>query len=167
MGKIVGKLKEPPPVTFLGVNDIANIVAHCVRSAAAPTPLPKVGSPEVQRIADEDPDSLSVYNIRLNYEEELAAKDNNKLRHARILGFLLLHAPNPGVRSEIAKYIHSRKPGSNVTDVGAFFERNVILPCEFFIFRLHTPHANLFQSRSTEVERRNPANTPQGPPLRS
>ena len=113
-------------------------------------PLPKVGSPELQRIADEDPDSLSVYNICLNYEEELAAsKDNNKLRHVRILGFLMLHAPNPGVRSEIAKYIHSRRPGSNVTDVGAFFERNVILPCVFAF----TPRMLIFFSQ--EVQRSN------------
>ena len=114
-----------------------------------PTPLPKVCSPEVQRIADEDPDSLSVYNSCLNYEELAASKDKDKLCHVRILGFLMLHAPNPGVRSEIAKYIHSRKPGNNVTDVGAFFERNVILPCVFAF----TPRMLIFFSQ--EVQRSN------------
>ena len=95
-----------------------------------PTPLPKVDSPEVQRIADGDSDSLSAYNICLNYEEELAEL-KDKLRYVRILGFLLLHAPNRGVRSEVTKCIHTRK--HSLTDVGAFFERHVILPCEFSI----------------------------------
>ncbi|KAN0074642.1 hypothetical protein V8E55_011691 [Tylopilus felleus] len=83
-----------------------------------PTPLPKVDSPEVQGIVDEDSDDLSAYNICLNYEEELAAFED-KLRYVRILGFLLLHAP--------IGCIHSRNPSSDLTDVGAFFERNVIL----------------------------------------
>ena len=104
---------------------------------AMPTPLPTVDSPEVQRIAEEDSDNLSAYNICLSYEEELAAFEG-KLRHVRILGFLLLHAPNRGVRSEVTKCIHSRKDSSDLTDVGAFFERNVILPCEFSIYHLHS-----------------------------
>jgi hypothetical protein len=111
-----------------------------------PTPLPKVDSrhsPDVKLILS-DPDDLSAYNICLNYEEELAAfKD--KLRHVRILGFLLLHAPNRGVRSEVTKCIHSRKDSSDLTDVGAFFERNVILP--FKKYRGRTPKTSEHPSR--------------------
>ncbi|KAF8550034.1 hypothetical protein OG21DRAFT_1420364 [Imleria badia] len=101
-----------------------------------PTPLPKVNSPEVQRITNEDSDNLSAYNICLDYEEELAAS-KDKLRYVRILGFLLLHAPNRGVRSEVTKCILSRKQSSDLTDVGAFFERTVILP--FKKYRGRTP----------------------------
>ena len=125
-----------------------------------PTPLPKVDSrhsPDVKLILS-DPDDLNAYNICLNYEEELAAfKD--KLRHVRILGFLLLHAPNRGVRSEVTKCIHSRKDSSDLTDVGAFFERNVILPCEFSICHLRSLHANLSSVLSSqEVQRSNAEN---------
>lgn len=135
---------------------------------AMSTSLPEVHSPQVQRIADEDPNYLSAYNICLKYEKEFAAfKD--KLRSVRILGFLLLHAPSRGVRSEVTKCIHSRQDSSNLTGVGAFFERYVIWPCESSICLLYSLHVNLsslVQSRSTEAERRNRVNTPQGPPLR-
>ncbi|KAN0082941.1 hypothetical protein V8E55_008736 [Tylopilus felleus] len=107
------------------------------------TPLPKVDSPEVKLILS-DSNNLSVYNICLNYEEELAAF-KNKLRYVRILGFLLLHAPNRGVRSEVTKCIHSCKDGSDLTDVGAFFERNVILP--FKKYRGRTPKTSEHPSR--------------------
>ncbi|KAG6371938.1 hypothetical protein JVT61DRAFT_8949 [Boletus reticuloceps] len=129
-----------------------------------PTPLPKVDSPEVQHIADKDPDNLSAYNICLNYEEELAAfKD--KLCYVRILGFLLLHAPNRGVRSEVTKCIHSRKHwhSSDLADVGAFFERNVIVPCEFSICHLHSLHANLSSVLSSQEVQRSNAGTQRTP----
>ncbi|KAN0091134.1 hypothetical protein V8E55_004700 [Tylopilus felleus] len=108
-----------------------------------PTPLPKVDSPEVQCIV-EDSDDLSAYNICLNHEEKLAAS-KDKLRYVRILGFLLLHAPNRGVRSEVTKCIHSRKNSSDLTDVGAFFERHVILP--FKKYRGRTPKPSEHSSR--------------------
>ncbi|KAH0834655.1 hypothetical protein J3R83DRAFT_10165 [Lanmaoa asiatica] len=85
------------------------------------------------------PNHLSAYRICLKYEQEHAAF-RNKLRHVRILGFLLLHALNRGVRSEVAKCIHSCKDSSDLTDFGAFFERNVILPCESSICHLYSLH---------------------------
>ncbi|KAF8447183.1 hypothetical protein L210DRAFT_3641146 [Boletus edulis BED1] len=109
-----------------------------------PTPLPKADSPEVQRIADEDPDNFSAYNICLNYEEELAAFED-KQRYCRILGFLLLHAPNQGVRSDVTKSIHSCKHSSDLADLGAFFERNVIVP--FKKYRGRTPKPSEHPSR--------------------
>ncbi|KAF8138929.1 hypothetical protein EV363DRAFT_553096 [Boletus edulis] len=109
-----------------------------------PTPLPKLDSPEVQRIADEDSDNLSAYKICLDYEEELATfKD--KLRYVRIIGFLLLHTPNRGVRSEVTKSIHSCKRSSDLADFGAFFERNVIVP--FKKYRGRTPEPSEHPSR--------------------
>ena len=122
-----------------------------------PTPLPKVDSSEVQCIV-EDSDDLSAYNICLNHEEKLAAS-KDKLRYVRILGFLLLHAPNRGVRSEVTKCIHSRKNSSDLTDVGAFFERHVILPCEFSIYHLHSLHANPSSVLSSQEVQRSHAET--------
>ncbi|KAH0836916.1 hypothetical protein J3R83DRAFT_8733 [Lanmaoa asiatica] len=109
-----------------------------------PTHLPEVNSPQVQRIADEDPNYLSAYNICLKYELELAGLED-KQRFVRILGFLLLHAPNRGVRAEVAKCIHSRKDSSDLTDIGAFFERNVILP--FKKYKGRTPKPSQHPSR--------------------
>jgi len=96
------------------------------------TALPKVGSPQVQQMAKEDPNYFSAYNICLLYEEEFAA-NANKQRHIRILGYLLLNAPNRAVRSEVTRCIHSRQDDSDLVNFGALFERHVILPCEIWI----------------------------------
>ena len=60
-----------------------------------------------------------------------AAGNENKLRYIRILGYLLLNAPNRAVRSEVTRCIHSRQDDSDLVDLGSFFERYFILPCEF------------------------------------
>ena len=134
-----------------------------------PTPLPKVDSPEVQGIVDEDSDDLSAYNICLNYEEELAAFED-KLRYVRILGFLLLHAPigvfvlkSPSVYTHATPAATSPMSVLSLNVTSSYFVNSpfaTFTPCMLIYFRL-------VQSRSTEVARRNPANTPQGPPLRS
>jgi hypothetical protein len=108
-----------------------------------PTPLPKSDSAEVHRIASESPNYLSAYNVCLQHEEDLA-KFENKLRHVRILGFLLLNAPNRGIRHEVTLCIHSCKNSSDLlTGLGAFFELYLILPCEFSVLLFHSMHANL------------------------
>src|SRR5258708_26842590 len=129
--------------------------------------LPKTDSPLVQSMADEHADFPSAYNVCLEYEKEVAT-DVDKLRCVRILGFLLLHAPSYAVRTEVARSIHSRGDDNVLAELGAFFERNVIVPCEFLCLPLafHMP-IRLIQSRSTEVEHRNPVTTHQGLPLRS
>ncbi|KAH0826493.1 hypothetical protein J3R83DRAFT_5497 [Lanmaoa asiatica] len=109
-----------------------------------PTHLPEVNSPQVQRIADEDPNYLSAYNICLKYELELAGLED-KQRFVRILGFLLIHAPNRSVRAEVAKCIHSHKDSSDLTDIGAFFEHSVILP--FKKYKGRTPKPSQHPSR--------------------
>ena len=99
-------------------------------SRSTSTALPKTNSPQVQQIADEDPNYLSAYRICLQYEIELAV-DEDKLRHLRILGFLLLNAPHRGVRSEVVRSIHSRKRDSDLVSFGALLERYLLLPCGF------------------------------------
>ncbi|KAG6369629.1 hypothetical protein JVT61DRAFT_14198 [Boletus reticuloceps] len=127
-----------------------------------PTPLPKVDSPEVQCIAHEDPNNLSAYQLCLKYEEELVAFED-KLRYVRIIGFLLLHAPNRVVRSEVTHCIHSCEHGSDLSDVGAYFERNVIVPREFSICYLHSLHANLSSVLSSQEVQRSNAETQRTP----
>ncbi|KAI9509931.1 hypothetical protein F5148DRAFT_1011536 [Russula earlei] len=109
-----------------------------------PTALPKIDSPLVQHVASEDPNYLSAYNVCLNHEEAFAAYEN-KLRYVRILGFLVLYAPNWTVRHEVVKCIHSRKNESDLTDVGRFFECYVIIP--FKKYKGRTPKPSEHPSR--------------------
>lgn len=94
------------------------------------TPLPKPDSDEVQRFAYGEPNLLNAYQVCLDFEEQLALTE--KVRLVRILGYLLLYAPNLSVCNEIAQSIHSCKDQSAFTDLGAFFEINIIKPCKLF-----------------------------------
>ncbi|KAI9436374.1 hypothetical protein F5148DRAFT_1380312 [Russula earlei] len=109
-----------------------------------PTALPNIDSPLVKYIANEDPNYLSAYNVCLDHEEKLAAYEN-KLRYVRILGFLLLYAPNRAVRHEVVKCIHSRRNESDLTDVGQFFECYLIMP--FKKYKGRTPKPSEHPSR--------------------
>jgi len=82
-------------------------------------------------MANEDPNYLSAYNICLQCEEEFTGNEN-KLRHIRILGYLVLNAPDRTVRSEVTRFIHARQDDSDLVDFGSSFEHYFILPCEFF-----------------------------------
>jgi hypothetical protein len=121
---------------------------------------------EVQHMANED---AKAYLVCLEYEKEFATIAG-KLRCVRILGFLLLNAPNQDVCIEVTKCILSCKDDSDLVNLGLFFERYVILPCEFFV--CHSPFpacqimSRLVQLRSTRVERRVPANSRRGLPSR-
>ena len=96
---------------------------------AMSTPLPKVDSPLVQRIADEDPNFPAAYNVCLSYEIELPASKTRQ-RHITTLGPLLLYAPNQDVCTEVTQCINSSETDNNLSEIGAFFERYVILACE-------------------------------------
>lgn len=144
---------------------------------AMPTPLPKASSPEVQSTFEDHPNHLSAYNICLKYESELTNAqpyNDNKVRYVRILGFLLLHAPKLSIRTDVSLCIHSRKDNSDLSDVGEFFERHVILACESYVCHLHSgivciPIFCFVQSKSSKVGHRIPVpvNILQGPPLKS
>ncbi|KAH9955484.1 hypothetical protein BC827DRAFT_1236685 [Russula dissimulans] len=116
-------------------------------SRSTSTTLPKTDSPQVQQMADEDPNYLSAYHICLQYETKLElAADENKLRHLRILAFLLLNAPHRGVRSEVARSIHSRKDDRDLVSFGALLERYLLLP--LMKHRSRTPVPSEHWSRS-------------------
>ena len=93
--------------------------------------LPKTDSPQVQEMAEQDANYLNAYNVCL--EHESSTTNANQLRYVRILGFLLLNAPSRGIRSEVAKCIHSYDNDPGLFDLGAFFERYFILPCGFSV----------------------------------
>ncbi|KAI0286330.1 hypothetical protein BC826DRAFT_1049117 [Russula brevipes] len=104
-----------------------------------PIPLPKSNSAQVQHIADESPNYLSAYNVCLQHEEDLA-KFENKLRHVRILRFLLLNAPNRSIHHEVTLCIHSCNNSSDLlTGLDAFFELYLILPLKKFKGRTPKP----------------------------
>jgi hypothetical protein len=94
------------------------------------TPLPPATSPEVTAWAEYEPSTLSAYYVCLEYESKLATSED-RVRLMRLLGYLLLHAPRRTIRSEVATWIHLRKPGSDLTDPGFSFESHVIVACEF------------------------------------
>ena len=105
------------------------------------TALPKTNSSQVQQMANEDPNYLSAYRVCLQYEVELA-ENENKLRHVRILGFLLLNAPTRGVRFEVTKHIHSCRDRSELVRLGASLELYFILPCEFSVCNSYSLRLN-------------------------
>jgi hypothetical protein len=94
--------------------------------------LPTIDDPQVQHMSNED---AKAYHVCLTYEKEYATIAS-KLRCVRILGFLLLNAPNQDVRIEVTKSILSCGDGGELVDLGSFLERNVILPCELLVLCL-------------------------------
>jgi hypothetical protein len=113
------------------------------------TPLPNSDCDEVQILARDNPESLNAYGTCLNFEERLA--ETEKVRFVRILGYLLLYAPNWAVRNEVAQCIHLHKNQGELVDLGACFERNVILPCGFHYHFLHITQPFLLSSHEVQM----------------
>jgi hypothetical protein len=67
-----------------------------------------------------------------------------KLCCVRILGFLLLNEPNRDVHIEVTKCILSCEDDSDLVNLGSFFERYVILPCEFFVCHSPLPACQIY-----------------------
>jgi hypothetical protein len=115
-------------------------------------------------MADQNPNYLSAYNACIQFE--VTATNENELRWVRILGFLLLNAPNRAIRDEVTKSIHSRRDDGGIYTFGEFIEQRFIAVCGFSVFH-STLCASIclpsFQSRRTKDERRCPAITHQDP----
>ncbi|KAH9969159.1 hypothetical protein BC827DRAFT_318865 [Russula dissimulans] len=92
--------------------------------------LPKTDSLQVQQMANEDPNYLTVYNLCLRCENQFAA-DENKLCCIRLLGYLLLNAPNQSIRSELTRCIQSCQDDNNLSDLGSFCRLYFVFPCGF------------------------------------
>jgi hypothetical protein len=130
------------------------------------TPLPPPTSPDVAAWAEYEPGTLKAYSACLEYESKLVTSED-RVRLVRLLGYLLLYAPRRTIRSKVANWIHSRKPGSDLADLGEFFETHVIVACEFryqiqCILRINC----LVQLRNTEDELPLRPVTCRGPPLK-
>jgi hypothetical protein len=67
-----------------------------------PVPLPPV---EQTNIVNDEPNVLGAYNVILDFEHN--AKTNKDALHARILGYLILHAPSIHARHEMVRVIRS------------------------------------------------------------
>ncbi|KAH9955465.1 hypothetical protein BC827DRAFT_1236577 [Russula dissimulans] len=67
-------------------------------------------------------------------------------RYIRILGYLLLYAPDPAVCSEVTRCIQSRQDDGDLANLGSFFELYFILPIRKF--KSQTPGPGSHSSRS-------------------
>ena len=116
--------------------------------------LPAIDDLQVQCLVNEA-DNIKAYLLYLDYEKEHTTVADQ--RCVRILGFLLLNAPNQDVRMEVTKCILSCKDGRDLVNFGSFFERYVILPCELSLpFSLPGCQVNVSSFLSSqEVQRSN------------
>jgi hypothetical protein len=159
-----GCLPEPH-VTPPHRDDAACIISHST-SIMPGTSLPRATSPTVTAWAEYEPNTLSAYSVCLEYEKELATS-KDRVRLVRLLGYLLYYAPRRSIRNAVALSIHSRKPESDLTDLGEYFENHVIFACEFRyqiprIFQIFC----LVQLGDTEEELPHRPVTRRGPPLK-
>lgn len=92
-----------------------------------PVPLPPANEAKLC-----DLPALSAYNICLALEN-VATSDDSRI-HARILGYLILHAPSSIARAEIVNVIHSYAQDENtLLALGEHFLLHLICPCKFAI----------------------------------
>jgi hypothetical protein len=80
-------------------------------------------------IGDHEPNVLSAYNVILDFEHN--AKTDNDALHARILGYLILHAPSIHARHEMVRVIHSCEQNhETLSELGQHFINFFIRPCK-------------------------------------
>ena len=78
---------------------------------------------------DDVPDALGAYNVCLALERNATTNENHI--HARILGYLILHAPSLIACAEIVGLIHSYGQDENaLLELGEHFLLYFICPCE-------------------------------------
>lgn len=130
-----------------GLSEIA-MASHVSVMPPSHALLPDIDSSGVKDFAYDEPHSLSAYRLCLHFERQLATTE--RVRFVRILGYLL---PNRTVCEQVVECIHSRKEKNDLTDIGAFFEHHVIVPCEI---RYHSVDiTQSFVLSSQEVQRSN------------
>ena len=95
-----------------------------------PAPLPLANDAGL----DDIPDALGAYNVCLTLERNATTNENRI--HARILGYLILHAPSSIARAEIVGLIHSYSQDENLLELGEHFLLYFICPCESCISSL-------------------------------
>lgn len=111
-------------------------VAHVVQVVGDmpnPEPEPESGQPlppEKDAKLDHLPNALSAYRICRTLESN-ATSDQDRI-YARILGYLILHAPTPLALAEVIRVIHScGQDENNLSNLGKCFFNWYIRPCKF------------------------------------
>jgi hypothetical protein len=85
---------------------------------------------EAAQISDLGPDTLSAYNVCLDFERD--AKTNDEAMRARVLGYLILNAPSLNSRREVVDLIHSCGLNyATLSELGRSFIYYFIRPREF------------------------------------
>jgi len=80
-------------------------------------------------IVDLGPNVLSAYDVILDFERN--AKTSKDALHARILGYLILHAPSNDARHEVIRVIDlCSQTHDTLSGLGQYFLDHFIHPCE-------------------------------------
>lgn len=105
-------------------------------------------------IAKETPledNALSAYNICLHFQSN--ATDDDVIR-ARVLGYLILHAPSATAQHEVVKVIHSSKHDfKTLSELGQTFINYFIRPCKSYQLSPVKGVNVHIQSRNSRAER--------------
>ncbi len=78
-----------------------------------------------------EPNALSAYNVCLDFERDTKI-DDDAIR-ARVLGYLILHAPSLHARHQVIKVIHlCAQNYDSLSELGQSFINYFIRPCNLF-----------------------------------
>jgi hypothetical protein len=84
------------------------------------------------------PNIISAYNVCLDFES-WATTDQSRIR-ARVLGYLIIHAPSVAAAHEVVNVIHScAHEFQDLSDLGDTFIDYFIRLCKFFFSIQHYP----------------------------
>jgi hypothetical protein len=94
--------------------------------------MPALPPIEDLQSVDFNPNALSAYNICIDLERR-ATTEQSRI-HARVLGYLIIHAPSVTALHEVVKVIHSyARDFQSLFDLGESFINYFIRPCKFSI----------------------------------
>ena len=106
-----------------------SVTTHESPLPPAGTPLPPSTSQIVQKRLSAS-GVLGAYNVCLGYQEQ-HAEDETKSRHVRVLGYMLLEAPQATLQSEVTREIHSCTTAVEFVALGAFYEEHFLFACKY------------------------------------
>ena len=94
--------------------------------------MPVALPPAEEAKLDGLPNVLSAYNVCFALESKVTTDESRM--HARILGYLIHHAPSSAALTEIVRTIHScGQDEKKLLELGRCFRLWFILPCKFCI----------------------------------
>ncbi|KZT08965.1 uncharacterized protein LAESUDRAFT_723269 [Laetiporus sulphureus 93-53] len=104
---------------------------------------------EATQISDLEPNALSAYNVCLAFEHD--AKTEKDVVRARLLGYLILHAPSLDALHEVVRVIHSCSDDYNtLSDLGECFINVFIRP--FKKYKGRTPDYSEYSSHRSLIK---------------